>query len=146
MKSSAIPAALLTQPRTKVMSKIILPPLKSDLGTGHPVGIAVTGPESNAALLQPAAQILQTIGAGLVEPTADAERIRPLLSLGVPCFSPIQDDRFSFNYHHTRENSLDKVVPRQLQENAAVMAVLACTFANLPGTLEPPAPKPAPTF
>ena len=121
--------------------------IESDLGAGHPVGIAVTGPESNAALLQPAAQILQTIGAGLVEPTADSETdIGPLLALGVPCFSPIQDNRFYFNYHHTPADTLDKVVPRELQENAAVMAVLAYTLANLPGTLERPTPKPAPTF
>ena len=121
--------------------------IESDLGAGHPVGISVTGPESNVALLQPAAHILQAIGAGLVEPAADSETdIGPLLALGVPCFSPIQDNRFYFNYHHTPADTLDKVVPRELQENAAVMAVLAYTLANLPGNLERPAPKPAPTF
>jgi len=49
-----------------------------------------------------------------------------------------------FNYHHTAADTLDKVVPRELQENAAVMAVLAHTLANLPGSLERPAPKSAP--
>jgi carboxypeptidase Q len=121
--------------------------IESDLGAGHPVGISVAAPQSNVALLQPAAQILQTIGAGILRPTDDSETdIGPLMALGVPCFSPIQDSRFYFNYHHTPADTLDKVIPRELQENAAVMAVLAYSLANIPGPLERPAPKPAPTF
>jgi hypothetical protein len=46
--------------------------------------------------------------------------------------------------NHTAPDTLDKVEPRELQENAAVMAVLAYTLANLPGNLERPAPKPSP--
>jgi Zn-dependent M28 family amino/carboxypeptidase len=95
--------------------------------------------------MRPAAQLLQAIGAGIVQPTEDTETdIGPLLALGVPCFGPIQDNRFYFNYHHTAADTLDKVVPRELQENAAVMAVLAYTLANLRESLERPAPKPAP--
>ena len=41
---------------------------------------------------------------------------------GVPAFSPIQDGRFYFNYHHTAADTLDKVVPSELRENAAAMA------------------------
>lgn len=121
--------------------------IESDLGAGHPVGISVAAPESNVDLLQPAAGILQTSGAGILQPTEDSETdIGPLLALGVPCFSPIQDSRFYFKYHHTPADTLDKVVPRELQENSAVMAVLAYTLANLPGKLERPAPRPAPSF
>ena len=98
-------------------------------------------------LLQPAGQLLQAIGAGIVQTSEDTETdIGPLLALGVPCFGPIQDNRFYFNYHHTAADTLDKVIPRELQENAAVMAVLAYTLANLPGSLERPAPRPAPVF
>lgn len=121
--------------------------IESDLGAGHPVGIAVTAPESNVQLLRPAAQILQNIGAGIVRATEGSETdIGPLLALGVPCFSPIQDNRFYFNYHHTAADTLDKVVPRELQENAAVMTVLAYTLANQPGSIERPAPRPVPQF
>jgi len=66
-----------------------------------------------------------------------------LYACGVPCFGLIQDDRFYFNYHHTAADTLDKVVPRELQENAAVMTVLAYSLANLSKDLERPAPKPA---
>jgi carboxypeptidase Q len=121
--------------------------VESDLGAGHPVGISMAAPAANLPLLQPAARILEASGAAILRPTEDTETdIGPLLSLGVPCFGPIQDDRFYFNYHHTAADTLDKVVPRELQENAAVMAVLAYTLANLPKDLERPAPKPAPAF
>src|SRR5258708_4850570 len=121
--------------------------LESDLGAGHPVGFRMTTSAANLPLLQPAGQVLQPIGASMIEQTDDSETdIGPLLALGVPCFSPIQDDRFYFNYHHTAADTLDKVVPRELQENAAVMAVLAYSLANLSKDLERPAPKAAREF
>ena len=58
--------------------------------------------------------------------------IDPLLRmLGVPNFSPIQDSRFYFNYHHSSADTLDKIDPHQLAENAAINAVLAYALANL---------------
>ncbi|HEY6251950.1 MAG TPA: M20/M25/M40 family metallo-hydrolase [Candidatus Angelobacter sp.] len=121
--------------------------IESDLGAGHPAGFNMTAPEVNMPLLRPAAHVLQSIGAAMVQTTEDTETdIGPLLALGVPCFGPIQDERFYFNYHHTAADTLDKVVPRELQENAAVMAVLAYSLANLPKDLERPAPRPAPAF
>jgi hypothetical protein len=44
----------------------------------------------------------------------------------------MQDSRFYFNYHHTAADTLDKIVPRELQENAAAMVVLGYTLTNLP--------------
>lgn len=119
--------------------------IETDLGAGHPLGFHMAAPASNLSLVQPAGEILKSSGAGIVQHTEDSETdIHPLLLLGVPCFGPIQDDRFYFNYHHTAADTLDKVVPRELQENAAVIAVLAYTLANLPQKLERPAPRPGP--
>lgn len=121
--------------------------IESDLGAGHPAGMRMAAPGANVPLLRPAAQLLQAIGASMLETREDCETdIEPLLALGVPCFGPIQDDRFYFNYHHTAADTLDKVVPRELQENAAVMAVLAYALANLPKDLQRPAPRPAQGF
>jgi carboxypeptidase Q len=121
--------------------------IESDLGAGHPTGFSMAAPAGNMAVLQPTAQILQASGAGMMQTSDDTESdIAHLLSLGVPCFGPIQDQRFYFNYHHTAADTLDKVVPRELQENAAVMAVLAYSLANLPKDLERPAPRPAREF
>lgn len=121
--------------------------IESDLGAGHPTGFRMAAPVANVPLLEPAAQVLQSSGAGMVQTTGDTETdIGPLSALGVPCFGPIQDERFYFNYHHTAADTLDKVVPRELQENAAVMAVLAYALANLSKDLERPALKPAPEY
>ncbi len=116
--------------------------IETDSGAGHPVGFTVAAPASNLPVLRPAGQVLQSSGAGIIQPTEESETdIHPLLELGVPCLSPIQDGRFYFNYHHTAADTLDKVVPRELQENAAVVAVMAYTLANLPQDLERPAPR-----
>jgi len=56
--------------------------------------------------------------------------------LGVPMFGPIQDARFYFNYHHTAADTLDKIHPRELSENAAAMAVLGYALADMPQPLK----------
>ena len=63
--------------------------------------------------------------------------IEPLQKKGVPTFSPIQDNRTYFHYHHTAADTLDKIVPHELAENAAVVAVTAYALANL----EQPLPR-----
>ena len=50
---------------------------------------------------------------------------------GVPSFGLSQDARTYFDYHHTAADTLDKVDPRQLQENSAAMAVLALALADM---------------
>jgi hypothetical protein len=111
--------------------------IESDLGAGHPVGILGHSGAKALAMLQPLSAILTSQGAGIVRrsdssPGAD---ISPLDALGVPTFAPIQDSRTYFHYHHTPGDTLDKVNPRELAENAAVMTVLAYTIANLPEAL-----------
>ena len=62
-----------------------------------------------------------------------------MVQVGVPGFAPLQDVRTYFNYHHSAADTLDKIGPRELQENAAAMAVLAYTLANLPEAMPRPA-------
>ncbi|MBI3928761.1 MAG: M20/M25/M40 family metallo-hydrolase [Armatimonadetes bacterium] len=110
--------------------------IESDLGGGHPLGFY--GKTSPAALemLAPVGRILGGMGAGIVEPSAwSAADISPLSKLGVPCFSPLQDSRTYFDYHHTMADTFDKVNPRWLAENSAVMAVLAYALAEMPEPL-----------
>jgi carboxypeptidase Q len=111
--------------------------METDGGAGHPLGINIKGKPEVKKMLAPVATILQESGAGnlnLVEHCgADIE---PLEKAGVPSFSPIQDSRFYFNYHHTAADTLDKIVPKELAENSAVVAVAAYALANMePRTL-----------
>jgi carboxypeptidase Q len=48
----------------------------------------------------------------------------------VPSFSPMQDSRFYFTYHHSPADTLDKIIPKELAENSAVVAVAAYALAN----------------
>jgi hypothetical protein len=41
-----------------------------------------------------------------------------------------------FTYHHTAADTLDKIDPEQLRENAACMAVLGYALADMTGPLE----------
>ncbi len=112
--------------------------METDGGAGHPLGINYATKPEGKAFFEPVAKILQSSGAGILQhaehPGAD---ISPLTKLGVPGFSPIQDNRTYFNYHHTAADTLDKIVPQELAENAAVVAVTAYALANL----EKPLPR-----
>jgi len=80
---------------------------------------------------------LQSIGATVLEastypPGAD---IAGMSEAGVPAFGVMQDGRTYFNYHHSAADTLDKVVPAELRENAAAMAVMAYALANMKNPL-----------
>ena len=71
------------------------------------------------------------IGASIISMVAHTGAdISPMEPAGVPTFHPIQDGRTYFQYHHTAADTLDKVDPKHLAENAAVNAVVAYALAN----------------
>jgi hypothetical protein len=105
--------------------------IESDLGADHPTGIYYAGKTALGEWLRPVAQVLDAIGAEtLVEAPETGEDIGGLTEKGVPSFAPVQDSRFYFNYHHTAADTFDKVDPQHLNENAAVMTVLAFALAD----------------
>ncbi len=112
--------------------------IETDGGANHPLGIYIAGKPELKPMLEPIAKLLQSSGAGLLQLRDEVGAdIDPLAKLGVPNFSLIQDSRFYFNYHHTAADTLDKIDPAELAENAAINAVLAYGLANL----EQPLPR-----
>jgi carboxypeptidase Q len=112
--------------------------IESDLGADHPAGIYYSGRPELGQWLRPVSQVLDGIGAvSLVSTPETGEDIAGLTEKGVPSFAPVQDSRFYFNYHHTAADTFDKVDPKHLNENAAVMTVLAYALADSPD----PAPR-----
>jgi Zn-dependent M28 family amino/carboxypeptidase len=110
--------------------------IESDRGAGHPLGFEVKAKPEVLPLLAPVSNVLRSSGAGLLRLTEGTEAdISPLANAGVPAFGLWQDTRTYFNYHHTAADTLDKVVPPELAENAAAMSVLAYALANLPQPL-----------
>jgi carboxypeptidase Q len=105
--------------------------IESDNGAGHPVGFHILGKPELEEFMRPVARVLEANGAGLITRAGEVgSDVDPINRKGVPGFSPIQDARFYFNYHHTAADTFDKVDPRELNENAAVMAVLAYALAD----------------
>lgn len=105
--------------------------LESDLGSDHPAGIYYSGKPDLGRWLRPVAQVLDAIGGETLTAAPETgEDIAGLTEQGVPSFAPIQDSRFYFNYHHTAADTFDKVNPKHLAENAAVMTVLAYALAD----------------
>jgi len=105
--------------------------IESDLGADHPSGIFYAGKPALGGWLRPVATVLDAIGSErLVDAPETGEDIAGLTEKGVPSFAPIQDSRYYFNYHHTAADTFDKIDPKHLNENAAVMAVLAYALAD----------------
>ncbi len=105
--------------------------LESDLGCDHPYGLIYSGPQQLGEYLRPISEALAPIGAAMLERSEDTgEDIASIVTKGVPGFAPAQDSRTYFNYHHTAADTFDKVDPKHLAENAAVMAVTAYALAD----------------
>jgi len=106
--------------------------IETDSGAGHPIGTLITGDPALQEILQPIAKVLESSGAGVLqmfsEPGTD---LIPLNVRGMPAFQPLQDVRTYFDYHHTAADTLDKVDPKQLRENTAVVSVLAYALAEM---------------
>ncbi len=106
--------------------------IESDFGAGHPFGFIYTTKPESEAVYAPIARALEPIGAGTMRKMGGAGAdIGPLVRGGVPGFHPLQDSRTYFDYHHTAADTLDKVNPLWLQENCAVVGVLAYALADL---------------
>lgn len=111
--------------------------IESDLGAEHPLGFqAKISPAANEQLA-PVKEALRPIGANLIQlvPESPATDIELLANKGVPAFSVWQNGLKYFTFHHTAADTLDKVVPAELRENAACMAVMAYALAQMEGPL-----------
>jgi Zn-dependent M28 family amino/carboxypeptidase len=107
--------------------------IECDTGAAHPLGFDTRVSQGAADLLRPVLSVLDSIGATALQPSsyppgADIARIS---DAGVPALGILQDGRNYFNYHHTAADTLDKIVPAELRENAATMAVMGYALANM---------------
>jgi carboxypeptidase Q len=111
--------------------------IESDSGAAHPLGFDLKAAAAAVDALRPVQGVLQSIGATVFQassypPGADIEAMS---EAGVPAFGLMQDGRTYFNYHHSAADTLDKVVPAELRENAAAMAVMAYALTNMTNPL-----------
>ena len=111
--------------------------IESDSGAAHPFGFQAKISAASLPLLLPVQDVLSTFGANsvrVIDSSPDAD-IAPLAKAGVPSLGLWQDGRTYFHYHHTAADTLDKIVPQELRENAAAMAVMGYALAEMPEKL-----------
>jgi len=112
--------------------------IESDSGAAHPLGFSARMSTAASELLRPVLNVLQSFGANALQPSSypPGADIASMSDNGVPALGLEQDGRTYFNFHHTAADTLDKIVPAELRENAAAMAVmgyaLACMKDPLP--------------
>jgi carboxypeptidase Q len=108
--------------------------IESDVGAAHPLGFMTKISQAAADALKPVQGVLSSIGATDLQETSHPSGvtdIAPMSEEGVPVLGLMQDARSYFNYHHTAADTLDKVIPSELRENAAAMAVMAYGLAEM---------------
>jgi carboxypeptidase Q len=117
--------------------------LESDGGVFNPLGVGVTAGEGGIAIIRDVASLLSPIDADSATIGGGGADTGPLGALGVPTMSPNVDGTRYFWYHHSSADTMDKLDPREMAENVALMAVIVYVIADMPGTLPRTPPRTA---
>jgi hypothetical protein len=112
--------------------------MESDMGAEHPLGFHAKITDAATKELSPVQDVLEKFGANMIAQVPDSPEtdIEPLADKGVPAFGIWQNGLKYFTYHHTPADTFDKVVPEELRENAACMAVMGYALADMTEPLE----------
>lgn len=117
--------------------------IETDAGAAAPLGFSTTLNDEWMAKVKAATSELQTLGAtGLDHVEETGADTSPLIDAGVAGFGFQPDPLHYFDLHHSPADTLDKVDAKELADDAAAIAVLAYTIADMPERL-PVVPKPA---
>ena len=105
--------------------------LEADAGTGRPISFSWLAGPSAEPVLRELASILEPLGAGdLRAGGAGGADISPLRADGVPQFSFRQDATRYFDWHHTANDTFDKIEPESLDRMTAAVAAFAWVAAS----------------
>ena len=109
---------------------------ESDLGADRVWRFGTALPTSAAALVPRLTAALALLGVvhgnKLVDGGSDVE---PMLALGVSGLDLNQSALRYFDWHHTPEDTLDRIDPEQLRQNVAAWATVLAILADAPETL-----------
>jgi hypothetical protein len=117
---------------------------ESDFGSGRIWQVDSRVAPEMLPLFDEVAKLLAPIGVerGDNESGGGAD-VSPLAPAGVPVVGLSQDGTNYFDWHHTANDTLDKIDPKDLDQNVAAWAALAYAVAEMPGNFGR-APQPQP--
>ncbi|HYW17107.1 MAG TPA: M20/M25/M40 family metallo-hydrolase [Allosphingosinicella sp.] len=99
--------------------------------------------EANSALADRIAAALYPLGiARSATPASGGVDLGPWVAAGVAAVDLQQDGTRYFGYHHTPDDTLDKVDPEQLRQNVAAWTAMLSLVANAPEEIQRRAPAP----
>lgn len=112
--------------------------IEIDVGTFHPLGYEAYASESLLETLRPLRDVLGKMNSGVVVRQHAAGGFDDFM----PDFQPFVNNRTYYDSHHTVADTFAMIDPKGLQENAALMAVLAYAMASVPEeVIQHPKPK-----
>ncbi len=104
--------------------------LESDGGGHAPRGIGIQADSTIVAKVQRWQPLFQTLLAGDVSAGHSGTDVGPLVEKGVPGFGLRVESHRYFDYHHSDNDTIDKVHPREIEMGAIVEALLCYLIAE----------------
>ena len=98
--------------------------MESDRGGFTPRGFTITAPDPVRAKIQGWKTLLEPYGLSDFSMPGGGADIGPLAPQGVVLIGYLPDSQRYFNYHHTPEDTFDKVDKRELELGSGAMAAL----------------------
>jgi carboxypeptidase Q len=109
--------------------------LESDGGVFDPAGFGFTGPDGARGTVTAIASLLTGLGANKIEAAGGGADIGPSVqAAGIPAMSHLVGGNY-FLIHHTPADTMDRITPKQMADNAAAIAVMVYAVADLPWRL-----------
>ena len=116
--------------RDELANHVLL--LESDGGVFDPTGFGFTGPDEARAAVTAIARVLEPLGASTIGPAGGGADIGPSGQAGdVPMMSHLVGGEY-FLVHHTPADTIARITPKQMADNAAAIAAMAWAVAELP--------------
>jgi len=109
--------------------------LESDRGGFVPRGFTTDANDEARAILERAARHLEPIFASRVLRGGGGVDISPMAASGVPLVGLLPDSQRYFDFHHSENDTIDAVHPRELALGSAAVAALVGIVAALPEAL-----------
>ncbi len=123
--------------------------LEADLGQGPPLGFGWLAGATAEGMLKELAALLAPIAADTLTPAEQGGAdLIPLIPSGIPQLGLALDATTYFDFHHTANDTFDRIDPRTLDRSTAAAAVAAYVLAEMPQPLErvPPSKRVLPAW